>query len=255
MIAPSTARPLIDQVALVTGASSGLGRATARALAQAGADVGLIGRSETELDQVAGEITAIGQRVLTMPLDLADESQVPTTITQFLGRFGRIDILVNAAGTDVPGSVEELRSGDWDHVLDVNLRAPFLLAKAVFPSMRAAGHGTIVNVSSVAGKRGWANASAYCASKFGLTGLTQAIAAEGKPLGIRACILYPGGMDTNWGTWSSAERQAEHREPRSSTKALPPAEVAALIVWIAAAPSALVLNEVIISPLDEEGWP
>ncbi len=255
MRAPSTARPLIDQVALVTGASSDLGRATARALAQAGADVGMIGRSETELDQVAGEITAIGQRVLTMPLDLADESQVLTTITQFLDRFGRVDILVNAAGTDIPGSVEELQPGDWDHVLDVNLRAPFLLAKAVFPSMRAAGHGTIVNVSSVAGKRGWAKASAYCASKFGLTGLTQAIAAEGKPHGIRACILYPGGMDTNWGSWSTAERHAKPREPRSSTKALPPEDVAALIVWIATAPSALVLNEVIISPLDEDGWP
>jgi len=255
MRAPSTARPLIDQVALVTGASSGLGRATARALAQAGADVGMIGRSETELDQVAEEITAIGRRALTMPLDLADESQVLTTITQFLDRFGRVDILVNAAGTDIPGSVEELQPGDWDHVLDVNLRAPFLLAKAVFPSMRAAGHGTIVNVSSVAGKRGWANASAYCASKFGLTGLTQAIAAEGKPHGIRACILYPGGMDTNWGSWSTAERLAKPREPRSSTKALPPEDVAALIVWIATAPSALVLNEVIISPLDEDGWP
>ena len=255
MKAPSAGQPLTHQVALVTGASSGLGRATAIALAQAGADVGIMGRSETELDQVTGEITAIGQRVLTMPLDLADESQVLTTITQFLDRFGRVDILVNAAGTDIPGSVEELQPSDWDHVLDVNLRAPFLLVKAVFPSMRAAGHGTIVNVSSVAGKRGWANASAYCASKFGLTGLTQAIAAEGKSHGIRACILYPGGMDTNWGTWSSTERLAKPREPRSSTKALPPEDVAALIVWIATAPSALVLNEVIISPLDEDGWP
>lgn len=255
MRAQVTAYPLMGQVALVTGASSGLGRATARALAQAGADVGMIGRSETELDQVAEEITAIGRRALTMPLDLADESQVTTTINQFLDLFGRVDILVNAAGTDIPGSVEKLPSGDWDRVLDVNLRAPFLLAKAVFPSMRAAGHGTIVNVSSVAGKRGWANASAYCASKFGLTGLTQAIAAEGKPHGIRACLLFPGGMDTNWGTWSSTERQAQTRKPRSSTKALSPADVAALIVWIATAPSALVLNEAIISPLDEEGWP
>ncbi len=254
----SNAQPLKEHVALVTGASSGLGRATALALAQAGADVGLIGRSKPELDQVADEITAIGRRVLTMPLDLADESGIPVAISQFLDRFGRADILVNAAGTDVPGSVEELQPGDWDHVLDVNLRAPFLLAKAVFPHMREAGHGTIVNVSSVAGKRGWANASAYCASKFGLTGLTQAIAAEGKPHGIRACILYPGGMDTNWGTWSSAERQAESvdiGEPRLPTKALPPADVAALIVWIATAPPALVLNEAIVSPLDEEGWP
>jgi NADP-dependent 3-hydroxy acid dehydrogenase YdfG len=255
MAAEIDGQPLIQQVALVTGASSGFGRATAIALAQSGAEVGLIGRSAPELDQVADEIAGIGRRAFPLPFDLADEMQVLAAISRFLDVFGHVDILVNAAGTDVPGSVAELATRDWDQVLDVNLRAPFLLAKAVFPHMRRAGHGTIVNVSSVAGKRDWANASAYCASKFGLTGFTQALAAEGKPHGIRACILYPGGMDTNWGTWSSAERQAVQPEPRSPTKALPPSDVAALIVWIAAAPPQLVLNEAIISPLEEAGWP
>ena len=255
MTTPDTPRPLIGQVAIVTGASSGLGRATAIALAQVGADVGLIGRSETELGQVAEEITAIGRRALVMPLDLADEPQILAATDRLLTAFGHVDILVNAAGTDIPGTVENLARGDWDRVLDVNLRAPFLLAKAVFPPMRTAGHGTIVNISSVAGKRGWANASAYCASKFGLAGLTQSLAAEGKPHGVRACIIYPGGMDTNWGTWSGAERQTSDRESPAPAKALAPADVAALIVWIATAPSTLVLNEAIISPLEEEGWP
>lgn len=107
----------------------------------------------------------------------------------------------------------------------------------------------------MAGKRGWANAAAYCASKFGLTGFTQALAAEGKAYGIRVCILYPGGMATHWGAWSSTERQARPAEALPVTKALPPAEVASLIVWMAAAPAELVLNEVIISPLEEQGWP
>jgi NAD(P)-dependent dehydrogenase (short-subunit alcohol dehydrogenase family) len=113
--------------------------------------------------------------------------------------FGRIDVLVNAAGTDAPGTLEELAVDGWDRTLAVNLRAPFLLSKAAFPHMREAGGGTIVNVSSVAGKKGWANASAYCASKFGLTGFTQALANEGKEHNIRAIVLYPGAMDTNWG--------------------------------------------------------
>lgn len=246
--------PLTGQVALVTGASSGLGRATALALARAGADVGLVGRSEGELERVAGAIAG-GRRALMLPLDLADAEQVRLAADRLAASFGSIDILLNAAGTDVPGPIEELSVEAWDRVLDVNLRAPFLLARAVFPHMRRAGRGTIVNVSSVAGKRGWANASAYCASKFGLTGLTQAIAAEGKPHGIRATVLYPGGMATSWGAWTPAERNAAEREPAPPRKALPPDEVADLIVWIASAPPELVLNETVVSPLEEEGWP
>jgi NAD(P)-dependent dehydrogenase (short-subunit alcohol dehydrogenase family) len=144
---------------------------------------------------------------------------------------------------------------DWDRVLAVNLRAPFLLSQAVFPSMRRAGRGTIVNVSSVAGKRGWANASAYCASKFGLTGLTQALAAEGKLHGIRVCVLYPGAMRTAWGAWGPDARGAGEASAAQSAEALPPEEVAELIAWMAAAPSELVLNEVVVTPLLERGWP
>ncbi len=246
---------LEEQVALVTGASSGLGRATALAFAQAGANVVLLARSTDDLQRTEAEITAFGRRSLTLSADVAHEDQVVNAVEQTIATFGRIDILVNAAGTDVPGAVAQLSTTDWDHVLDVNLRAPFLLAKAVFPHMSKVGQGTIINISSVAGKRGWANASAYCASKFGLTGLTQSLAAEGKAHGIRACIVYPGGMDTNWGIWSSSERPTVQREAPPPTKALPPNEVADLLVWMAAAPSELVLNEVIVSPLQEEGWP
>ena len=255
MVAPTISSPLTGQTALVTGATSGLGRATALALAGAGADVGLIGRSEQDLDAVAGEIVASGRRAVPLPLDLADEAQIHTAVSQPIESFGGVDILVNAAGTDVPGPVAELDAADWDRVLGVNLRAPFLLAKVVFPSMRERGRGTIVNVSSVAGKRGWANASAYCASKFGLTGLTQALAAEGKPHGIRACVLYPGAMATSWGVWSPAERATEQRDRQPSTEALPPEQVASLIVWVATAPPELVLNEAVVSPLLEQGWP
>ena len=107
----------------------------------------------------------------------------------------------------------------------------------------------------MAGKRGWAGAAAYCASKFGLTGLTQALAAEGRAHGIRACVLYPGAMATSWGVWSPDEReQAQGGRPPAS-KALPPQEVAALVVWIATAPAELVLNEAVVSPLEEQGWP
>jgi NAD(P)-dependent dehydrogenase (short-subunit alcohol dehydrogenase family) len=254
MMKPDTA-VLAGQVAIVTGASSGLGRACALALAQVGADVALLARNADDLQQVSTEIEPLRRRALLLPLDLAAEDQIMAAVARTIDAFGRIDVLVNAAGTDVPGHVVDLPIEGWDRVLDVNLRAPFVLAKAVFPHMRQAGRGTIINVSSVAGKRGWANATAYCASKFGLTGFTQALAAEGKPHGIRACIIYPGAMATHWGIWSPAARQAAPRETPPPRQALPPTEVAALIAWIASAPPELVLNEATITPLEEGGWP
>ena len=123
-------------------------------------------------------------------MDLASEAETAGAVGRTVEAFGRIDVLVNAAGTDAPGTIEELDVEGWDRTLAVNLRAPFLLSKAAFPRMREAGGGIIVNISSVAGKKGWANASAYCASKFGLTGFTEALADEGKEHGIRAIVLY-----------------------------------------------------------------
>ena len=171
-------RALEGRAALVTGASSGLGRATAIALARAGADVALVARSAEELESAQEEVSKTGRRALALPTDLAKDDGAAWAVEQSLKALGRIDVLVNAAGTDVPGTVGELDVDGWDRTLSVNLRAPFLLSKAAFPHMHKAGGGTIVNVSSVAGKKGWANASAYCASKFGLTGFTEALADE-----------------------------------------------------------------------------
>jgi NAD(P)-dependent dehydrogenase (short-subunit alcohol dehydrogenase family) len=248
-------RPLQGQVAFVAGASSGLGQAAAIALARAGADIALLARYEPELEQVAAELRSEEVRALPLSIDLADADAVMRGAERALTELGRVDLLVNSAATDVPGHVEQLSVRDWDRVLAVNLRAPFLLSKVVFAQMREAGRGTIVNISSVAGKRGWANASAYCASKFALTGFTQALNAEGKPHGIRACVIFPGAMATGWGAWSPAKRKALRGEPQPPTRALPPEDLAALIVWIASAPPELVLNEVIATPLEEEGWP
>jgi NAD(P)-dependent dehydrogenase (short-subunit alcohol dehydrogenase family) len=119
---------------------------------------------------------------------------------------------------DAPGSVEETTVEDRNRVLDVNLRAPFLLSRSVFPQMRRAGGGSIINVSSVAGLRGWANAAACCSSKFALTGFTQSLAAEGRPHGIRACVLHPGAMATSWGVWNPEERHRRTASARINPK-------------------------------------
>lgn len=244
---------LDGQLAIVTGASSGLGRATALRLASLGARVALLARSKTDLDSVAAQITAAGGLASVMAIDLADAATVAAAAKRLVSNTAPPRVLVNAAGTDVPGPAEGLSLQDWERVVTVNLTAPFLLSRAALPRMRAAGGGTIVNVSSVAGRRGWANASAYCATKFGLTGLTQALAAEGAPHGVRVVSLYPGAMATHWGTWSSAERD---RPTESAPEdALPPADVADYIAWLVRAPTHLVVTEAVVAPIRERGWP
>jgi NAD(P)-dependent dehydrogenase (short-subunit alcohol dehydrogenase family) len=242
---------LEGQAALVTGASSGLGRAVAVALAEAGADVALVARSEKDLRETEERVSRTGRRALALPTDLASASETRAAVERTAEGLGGVDVVVNAAGTDVPGSVEDLEVDGWDRTLYVNLRAPFLLSKAAFPLMREAGGGTIVNVSSVAGKKGWANASAYCASKFGLTGLTEALADEGRQYGIRAIVIYPGAMATNWGAFSPEERGEGDAEQTPPAMALPPSGVADFIAWFASSPREFVLTEGIILPIGE----
>ena len=245
---------LAGQVAVVTGASSGLGRATAKALARAGASVALLARGEAELASLADEVGPGADRALPLPCDIADADALTEAIGTVRQELGPVRVLVNAAATDVPEAVADLSVEDWDRVMAVNLRAVFLLSKLLISDMVEAGQGTIVNVSSVAGKRGWANASAYCASKFALTGFTQALGAEVRPHGVRACVVYPGAMATHWGDWSPDERSAE-RPPKEAREALPPDRVAAFIAWVVTAPPELVLDEAVVTPLDEQGYP
>jgi NAD(P)-dependent dehydrogenase (short-subunit alcohol dehydrogenase family) len=226
-------------------------------LASDGFRVALLARNAEDLAELKIEIERRGGVGVGHPVDLAEASQATAAVEKVVGAWQRVDVLVNAAGTDAPGSVEETTAEDWDRVLGVNLRAPFLLSRSVFPLMRRAGGGTIINVSSVAGLRGWADAAAYCSSKFALTGLTQALAAEGRPHGIRACVLYPGAMATSWGMWEPEERRTGdgEREAKQEGEALPADQVAELIAWIVSAPGNLVLNQVTVTPLLEQGWP
>jgi NADP-dependent 3-hydroxy acid dehydrogenase YdfG len=244
-----------DRVAIVTGASSGLGRATAVRLAADGYRVALVARGAEALNEVADHIVGAGGHARAVPTDLADAAATHDAVRVTADAWGRVDAVVNAAATDAPGPVTATDDAAWNRVLAVNLTAPFVLARAAFPLMLARGGGTIVNVSSVAGRRGWANAAACCSTKFALTGLTQALAAEGRPHHIRACVLYPGAMATSWGVWTPEERESQDRPASLPEDALPAGDVAELIAWLVNSPSHLVLNEVTITPLHEQGWP
>src|SRR2546422_8623179 len=195
-----------DRVALVTGGSSGMGLAIAQALVNAGMRVVGVGGNRTRLRAAAGELLAGAQggrdgrgatsRGLAGTGDVSEPGDGRRAVQQTLARFRRIDVLVNNAGISGRGRVEDLSERDWDRVLSVNLRGAFLCARAVLPSMKRQRRGYIVNISSLAGKIGMAGSAAYCASKFGLVGLSHSIGGERAPWNIRATAICPAYVNT-----------------------------------------------------------
>lgn len=233
---------LEGRVALVTGAGSGLGATTARVFAEHGARVVCGDIDEEGLGEVAEET---GGRAVY--LDVSDPNSIEEAVGDVLGNEGRIDILVNNAGVDFIRSATELTLEEWDRVQHVNLRAPWLLSRAVFPHMVERGSGQIVNVSSTASKKGWDNAAAYAASKHGLMGLTQVLHAEGREHGVRAMALVAGGMRTNFFRTLDP--------PPDPATLQPPENVARTILFMVCQPSETVIQEVIITPITETSYP
>ncbi len=181
------------KVAIVTGASRGIGRATAIALAQRGIAVALAARDQKALAAVQEEI---GGRATAIPTDVSDEAAVAEMVARASSELGPIDLLVNNAGALARASLADIDVADWDRVLGVNLRGPFLCTRAVLPSMIERGRGRIVNVSSISGKLGTPLLTAYCASKWGLLGFSHAAAEELKPKGIQVFSVCPGSVNT-----------------------------------------------------------
>jgi 3-oxoacyl-[acyl-carrier protein] reductase len=181
------------EVAVVTGASRGIGRATAIALARRGIRVALASRSREALDSVRKEI---GGGAISIETDVSSESSVAVMVERTARELGPVDLLVNNAGTLARAPLSELDTASWDRVLDVNLRGAFLCTRAVLPSMVERGRGRIVNVSSISGKLGTPLLTAYCASKWGLLGFSLAAAEELRPKGIQVFAVCPGSVNT-----------------------------------------------------------
>jgi NAD(P)-dependent dehydrogenase (short-subunit alcohol dehydrogenase family) len=187
---------LKDKIALVTGAGRGLGQAVALAYARQGAQVIAVARTQSELDRTAEIIRAEGGQVLTMSLDIAHEEAVRQMAEKTLREFGRLDVLVNNAGRLPLKAFAEMSVADWDRTLAVNLRGPVLACKFFLANMRANGRGSIINVSSNAGVKGFVLETDYCASKFGLEGFSQALALELQPDNIAVNILNLARLDS-----------------------------------------------------------
>jgi short-subunit dehydrogenase len=232
----------IERRALITGASSGIGKATAFAFARAGIHLALVSRNQSKLEAVARELVDSGVEVKLFPLDLSHVNQVREKIEAIATAFGSIDILVNCAGMGYTGSLIDTTLQDWQRVIDLNLTSVFQCIQGVLPGMRQRQKGTIVNVSSVAGHQVFPEWGAYCVSKFGLVALSKTLAVEERPHGIRVVNLSPGAVNTS--IWDTDTVHADFDRSRMLT----PETVAESILHAVLLPEQAVIEELKLMP-------
>ena len=188
-------RALEGETAIVTGGGRGIGRAVALTLARAGAAVTVVSRSADEIGRTVAEIEAEGGKALAIAADVTSKASVDGLVARTREATGRLDIVVNNAGVFVWKELGKLEEAEWDRILDTNLKASYLLVHAALPALVASGRGRILNVSSIHGTVGDANVVAHCAAKFGLVGLTKALAAELRAVNVTVNALCPGSTD------------------------------------------------------------
>jgi short-subunit dehydrogenase len=228
--------------ALITGASSGIGKATALVFAKAGIDVALVSRSEEKLASVVEATKHTGVVAKAYSVDLADVSQVEAKIQAIATDFGDIDILVNCAGIGYTGTLSETPLADWQQVINLNLTSVFECIKGILPRMRDRHTGTIINVSSIAAKQAFPNWGAYSVSKAGLMALSQTLAQEERVHGIRVTAISPGAVNTE--LWDTETVNADF----DRSQMLTPEIVAQSILHTALLPPQAVIDELTIMP-------
>lgn len=212
---------------IITGATSGIGRATALEFARAGAQVVIAGRRVERLQALSAEIEAKGGAALAVRTDVAEEAQVETLVAQTLERFGRIDTLVNNAGVAMAAKFDEQSMADFRRVMEINFWGAVYACKAAVPQMKQQKSGVIINVSSAFGKRGMPFETAYCASKFALAGFSEALRTEVLSNGIDVSTIFPGAVETE--IFEQAANQAGLELPAFIPK-FPARELAKIIV-------------------------
>lgn len=188
---------LEGRVAVVTGASGGIGRVIARALAEAGADVGLLARRKNALEETAGLVTGLGRRAAVAPCDVTDEDQVESAVVSVAADLGDPDIVVNnAGGARFVADLEHMKLSGWDKTVDLNLRAPLVLAKAALPGMVRRGGGSVITIGSIVGEQALTGLSHYAVAKSGLEMLNRSMAREWGRHGVRCNLVVPGLVDS-----------------------------------------------------------
>jgi 3-oxoacyl-[acyl-carrier protein] reductase len=226
-------------VALVTGGSRGIGRAIAHRLAALGASVAICGRDRAALEESAHAIEKLGARVHQQIADVTRAAEISELAAETEASLGPITILVNNAGMGLFGPAHEKTEADWDRVLETNLKSVFLVSRAVVPSMIRRGSGDIINISSLAGKNTFAGGGIYCASKWGLMGLSGCMAEDLREHGIRVSVICPGSVATEFSS----------RGHKDASKVLQPEDVAHAVEAIVTQGPVSFLSELHLRPL------
>lgn len=225
-----------NQVAIVTGAGRGIGRAIAIELGKLGARLVLAARGRSELDETARQVGSAS----VMPTDVRKKDEVGRLFEQTAQRLGPVDILVNAAGLGIFGPVANFRDEDFETLIETNLRGLFFTCKYVLPSMIERRRGQIVNIASIAGKVASANHAVYCASKFGVVGFTQSLAEEVREYGVRVAVICPGSTNTAF--------SPENKAGKSREKMLSPTDVAHAVRMIVTQEPNSFISEIVLRP-------
>jgi NAD(P)-dependent dehydrogenase (short-subunit alcohol dehydrogenase family) len=236
-------KPLVGHVALVTGASRGIGKAIAEKLAHLGSAVSICARDDRALEASASALRSITDRVFAQVADVTDPQAICSLVQATEAKLGPITLLVNNAGIGNPGfgPFQDKSESDWDRVLDTNLKSVFLVCRAVVPLMISRRRGDIVNISSLAGKNTFAGGSLYCASKWGLQGFSGCLAEDLRAFGIRVSVICPGSVFTDF----------SGRGPKDPSKVLTPQDVAHAVAMLALQGPQSFISEVHLRPVSK----
>ncbi|PBC93164.1 NADP-dependent 3-hydroxy acid dehydrogenase YdfG [Streptomyces sp. Ag82_O1-15] len=252
---PST---LTGTVALVTGASSGIGAATARRLAEDGASVALVARRKGRLNDLAAEIGKAGGTALVVEADITDRTQAEAAVQQAVEHFGRLDILVNNAGLMLLGPVVGADVDEWERMLAVNVQGLLHTTHAALPHLLKAAEddprkvADIVNISSIAGRVAWNGYGVYNLTKFGVNGFTESLRQEVTQRHVRVGVLEPGGVDTELGSHNKPEIQGAMITPfYDTTEVLTPDDIADGVAYMVTRPRHASIGELWIMPTDQ----
>ncbi|MBS1841809.1 MAG: SDR family NAD(P)-dependent oxidoreductase [Acidobacteria bacterium] len=232
-------KPLAGKVALVTGGSRGIGRAIALKLASLGADIAICGRDAAKLSETEAKLRETGARAIAIAADVTRGNDVAQLVRRVESELGPIALLVNNAGMGLFGPVHEKSEEEWDRLMNTNLKSVFLVSRAVVPGMIKRGGGDIINISSLAGKNVFAGGGIYCASKWGVQGLSGCMAEELREHGIRVSTVCPGSVATEF----------SGRGPKDATKVLKPEDVAHAVAMLATQGDQSFLSTVELRPL------